>query len=151
MLSLSNRACECQLKMLGKFSCSIQLTYSFITSCSLLMISHPLFAVLYLLIVVSSLFKVTFGIYTFLAIHANPFNICWSISHFLPYLSVIGSSFVFGLPVFCQMNMDFSVADGHLCNMGRMIEEMESKLRNSLDQVIVLLLFKLIKPFLQFR
>lgn len=34
-----------------------------------------------------------------------------------------------------QMNMDFSVADGHLCNMGRMIEEMESKLRNSLDQV----------------
>ncbi|XP_031392763.1 probable F-actin-capping protein subunit beta [Punica granatum] len=34
-----------------------------------------------------------------------------------------------------QMNMDLSVADGHLCNMGRMIEEMESKLRNSLDQV----------------
>ncbi|KAK9111146.1 hypothetical protein Scep_018665 [Stephania cephalantha] len=34
-----------------------------------------------------------------------------------------------------QMNMDLSVADGHLCNMGRMIEEMESKLRNSLNQV----------------
>ncbi|XP_073053150.1 F-actin-capping protein subunit beta [Primulina eburnea] len=34
-----------------------------------------------------------------------------------------------------QMNMDLSVAEGHLCNMGRMIEEMESKLRNSLDQV----------------
>ncbi|PIA47890.1 hypothetical protein AQUCO_01400468v1 [Aquilegia coerulea] len=34
-----------------------------------------------------------------------------------------------------QMNMDFAVAEGHLCNMGRMIEEMESKLRNSLDQV----------------
>ncbi|OVA17029.1 F-actin-capping protein subunit beta [Macleaya cordata] len=34
-----------------------------------------------------------------------------------------------------QMNMDLSVADGHLCNMGKMIEEMESKLRNSLDQV----------------
>ncbi|KAG6774393.1 hypothetical protein POPTR_005G199600v4 [Populus trichocarpa] len=34
-----------------------------------------------------------------------------------------------------QMNMDLSVADGHLCNMGRMIEEMEGKLRNSLDQV----------------
>ncbi|XXG61336.1 hypothetical protein AAC387_Pa04g3022 [Persea americana] len=34
-----------------------------------------------------------------------------------------------------QMNLDLSVADGHLCNMGRMIEEMESKLRNSLDQV----------------
>ncbi|GAB2277790.1 hypothetical protein Dimus_012494 [Dionaea muscipula] len=34
-----------------------------------------------------------------------------------------------------QMNMRLSVADGHLCNMGRMIEEMESKLRNSLDQV----------------
>ncbi|RXH88016.1 hypothetical protein DVH24_037661 [Malus domestica] len=25
--------------------------------------------------------------------------------------------------------------EGHICNMGRMIEEMESKLRNSLDQV----------------
>ncbi|RVW94913.1 putative F-actin-capping protein subunit beta [Vitis vinifera] len=34
-----------------------------------------------------------------------------------------------------QMNMDLSIADGHLCNMGKMIEEMESKLRNSLDQV----------------
>ncbi|GMH01010.1 hypothetical protein Nepgr_002849 [Nepenthes gracilis] len=34
-----------------------------------------------------------------------------------------------------QMNMDLSVAEGHLCNMGRMIEEMESKLRYSLDQV----------------
>ncbi|RZC16484.1 putative F-actin-capping protein subunit beta [Glycine soja] len=36
-----------------------------------------------------------------------------------------------------QMNMKLSVADGHLCNMGRMIEEMESKLRNSLDQVLL--------------
>ncbi|KAM7272365.1 hypothetical protein ACFE04_027028 [Oxalis oulophora] len=34
-----------------------------------------------------------------------------------------------------QMNSDLPVADGHLCNMGKMIEEMESKLRNSLDQV----------------
>ncbi|KAL0352471.1 UNVERIFIED_CONTAM: putative F-actin-capping protein subunit beta [Sesamum calycinum] len=34
-----------------------------------------------------------------------------------------------------QMNMELSVAEGHLCNMGKMIEEMESKLRNSLDQV----------------
>lgn len=34
-----------------------------------------------------------------------------------------------------QMSMDLSIAEGHLCNMGRMIEEMESKLRNSLDQV----------------
>lgn len=34
------------------------------------------------------------------------------------------------------MNMELSVAEGHLCNMGRMIEEMESKLRNSLDQVM---------------
>lgn len=34
-----------------------------------------------------------------------------------------------------QMNMDLPVAEGHLCNMGRMIEEMESKLRYSLDQV----------------
>ncbi|XP_042475300.1 probable F-actin-capping protein subunit beta [Macadamia integrifolia] len=34
-----------------------------------------------------------------------------------------------------QMNMDLSVEDGHLCNMGRMVEEMESKLRYSLDQV----------------
>ncbi|KAL5146731.1 putative F-actin-capping protein subunit beta [Glycine soja] len=36
-----------------------------------------------------------------------------------------------------EISMKLSVADGHLCNMGRMIEEMESKLRNSLDQVIV--------------
>eukprot|EP00256_Glycine_max_P032043 XP_006576588.1 probable F-actin-capping protein subunit beta [Glycine max] len=36
-----------------------------------------------------------------------------------------------------QMSMKLSVVNGHLCNMGRMIEEMESKLRNSLDQVIV--------------
>lgn len=35
------------------------------------------------------------------------------------------------------MSMRLSVADGHLCNMGRMIEEMESKLRNSLDQVLL--------------
>ncbi|KAK2980501.1 hypothetical protein RJ640_022503 [Escallonia rubra] len=34
-----------------------------------------------------------------------------------------------------QMSMDLSVAEGHLCNMGRMIEELEGKLRNSLDQV----------------
>ncbi|KAJ0988573.1 hypothetical protein J5N97_006929 [Dioscorea zingiberensis] len=34
-----------------------------------------------------------------------------------------------------QMSLDLSVADGHLCNMGKMIEEMEGKLRNSLDQV----------------
>lgn len=34
-----------------------------------------------------------------------------------------------------QMNMDLSVADGHLGNMGKMIEEMEGRLRNSLDQV----------------
>ncbi|KAF8377209.1 hypothetical protein HHK36_030582 [Tetracentron sinense] len=36
-----------------------------------------------------------------------------------------------------HMNMDLSVALGHLRNMGRMIEEMESKLRNSLDQVLI--------------
>ncbi|WOL03789.1 putative F-actin-capping protein subunit beta [Canna indica] len=34
-----------------------------------------------------------------------------------------------------QMSLDLSIADGHLCNMGKMIEEMEGKLRNSLDQV----------------
>ncbi|KAF2297497.1 hypothetical protein GH714_024404 [Hevea brasiliensis] len=38
-----------------------------------------------------------------------------------------------------QMNMDLAIADGHLCNMGRMIEEMEGKLRNSLDQRRVIL------------
>jgi len=32
--------------------------------------------------------------------------------------------------------MELAVADGHLCNMGRMIEELEGKLRNSLDQVL---------------
>lgn len=35
------------------------------------------------------------------------------------------------------MNMDLAVEEGHLCNMGRMIEEMEGKLRNSLDQVLL--------------
>ncbi|XP_023643631.1 probable F-actin-capping protein subunit beta isoform X1 [Capsella rubella] len=34
-----------------------------------------------------------------------------------------------------QMKMELAVAEGHLCNMGRMIEELEGKLRNSLDQV----------------
>lgn len=34
-----------------------------------------------------------------------------------------------------EMNMDLPIQEGHLCNMGRMIEEMEGKLRNSLDQV----------------
>uniref|UniRef100_M1BF23 F-actin-capping protein subunit beta n=1 Tax=Solanum tuberosum TaxID=4113 RepID=M1BF23_SOLTU len=34
-----------------------------------------------------------------------------------------------------QMSMKLSVSEGHLCNMGKMIEEMEGKLRNSLDQV----------------
>ncbi|CAH9076519.1 unnamed protein product [Cuscuta europaea] len=34
-----------------------------------------------------------------------------------------------------QMKMHLPVSEGHLCNMGKMIEEMEGKLRNSLDQV----------------
>jgi len=34
-----------------------------------------------------------------------------------------------------QMEADLSLEHGHLCNMGRLIEEMESKLRNGLDQV----------------
>ncbi|GJW55797.1 probable F-actin-capping protein subunit beta [Tanacetum coccineum] len=34
-----------------------------------------------------------------------------------------------------QMKADLSVEDGHLCNMGKMIEELEGKLRNQLDQV----------------
>ncbi|KAG6553246.1 hypothetical protein Mapa_004980 [Marchantia paleacea] len=34
-----------------------------------------------------------------------------------------------------QMENTFDVTDGHMTNMGRMIEEMESKLRNGLDQV----------------
>lgn len=36
---------------------------------------------------------------------------------------------------YLQMSMTLAVADGHLVNMGKMIEEMEGKLRNSLDQV----------------
>ncbi|KAH7838803.1 hypothetical protein Vadar_031345 [Vaccinium darrowii] len=39
-----------------------------------------------------------------------------------------------GMRVGGQMNIDLSVADGHLCNMGMMIEELESQLRNSFDQ-----------------
>lgn len=38
---------------------------------------------------------------------------------------------------YLQMSMILAVADGHLVNMGKMIEEMEGKLRNSLDQVTV--------------
>ncbi|GJT32774.1 integrase, catalytic region, zinc finger, CCHC-type containing protein [Tanacetum coccineum] len=34
-----------------------------------------------------------------------------------------------------HMKADLSVEDGHLCNMGKMIEELEGKLRNQLDQV----------------
>jgi hypothetical protein len=34
------------------------------------------------------------------------------------------------------MSMTLAVAEGHLVNMGKMIEEMEGKLRNSLDQVL---------------
>lgn len=34
-----------------------------------------------------------------------------------------------------QMSENLPVADGHLCNMGKMIEEMEGKLRNSVEQV----------------
>lgn len=34
-----------------------------------------------------------------------------------------------------QMEADSPMAEGHLSNMGRMIEDMESKLRNGLDQV----------------
>ncbi|CAM6112509.1 unnamed protein product [Calypogeia fissa] len=34
-----------------------------------------------------------------------------------------------------QMESDCEVTEGHMPNMGRMIEEMESKLRNGLDQV----------------
>lgn len=33
------------------------------------------------------------------------------------------------------MEDTLDVTDGHITNMGRMIEEMESKLRNGLDQV----------------
>ncbi|TQE06503.1 hypothetical protein C1H46_007874 [Malus baccata] len=45
-----------------------------------------------------------------------------------------------------EMNMHLSIQEGHICNMGRMIEEMESKLRNSLDQALVAL-----KNLLQLR
>lgn len=33
------------------------------------------------------------------------------------------------------MSENLPVADGHLCNMGKMIEEIEGKLRNSVEQV----------------
>jgi hypothetical protein len=34
------------------------------------------------------------------------------------------------------MESDLDVADGHMQNMGKMIEEMENKLRNGLNQVV---------------
>ena len=49
------------------------------------------------------------------------------------------------------MSMTLAVADGHLVNMGKMIEEMEGKLRNSLDQVSasshIYLFFYLVRSF----
>ncbi|KAI3786975.1 hypothetical protein L1987_41095 [Smallanthus sonchifolius] len=33
-----------------------------------------------------------------------------------------------------EMKVDLSVEDGHLCNTGKLIEELEGKLRNQLDQ-----------------
>ncbi|KHN17055.1 Putative F-actin-capping protein subunit beta [Glycine soja] len=45
------------------------------------------------------------------------------------------SSGTFSLSRSISLSGSIRLADGHLCNMGRMIEEMESKLRNSLDQV----------------
>ncbi|GJZ50987.1 probable F-actin-capping protein subunit beta, partial [Tanacetum coccineum] len=39
-------------------------------------------------------------------------------------------------PAFLFMKADVSVEDGHLCNMGKMIEELEGKLRNQLDQAL---------------
>lgn len=39
------------------------------------------------------------------------------------------------------MNENLPVADGHLCNMGKMIEEIEGKLRNSVEQVNYQILF----------
>ncbi|KAM1005817.1 hypothetical protein ACFX14_002734 [Malus domestica] len=52
-----------------------------------------------------------------------------------------------------QMNMHLSIQEGHICNMGRMIEEMESKLRNSLDQLLCFLTCTLtfLHPALQLR
>jgi hypothetical protein len=43
-----------------------------------------------------------------------------------------------GICFYMQMSMTLAVADRHLVNMGKMIQEMEGKLRNSLDQVTVL-------------
>ncbi|XP_050105423.1 probable F-actin-capping protein subunit beta isoform X3 [Malus sylvestris] len=52
-----------------------------------------------------------------------------------------------------HMNMHLSIQEGHICNMGRMIEEMESKLRNSLDQLLCFLTCTLtfLHPALQLR
>jgi hypothetical protein len=50
----------------------------------------------------------------------------------------IGEANIAGICFYMQMSMTLAVADGHLVNMGKMIEEMEGKLRNSLDQVTVL-------------
>ncbi|RXH88011.1 hypothetical protein DVH24_037656 [Malus domestica] len=52
-----------------------------------------------------------------------------------------------------MMNMHLSIQEGHICNMGRMIEEMESKLRNSLDQLLCFLTCTLtfLHPALQLR
>jgi hypothetical protein len=54
------------------------------------------------------------------------------------YTQEISEANIAGICFYMQMSMTLDVADRHLFNMGKMIEEMEGKLRNSLDQVTVL-------------
>ncbi|GJT39389.1 probable F-actin-capping protein subunit beta [Tanacetum coccineum] len=52
---------------------------------------------------------------------------------------------------FHLMKADLSVEDGHLCNMGKMIEELEGKLRNQLDQVYFGKTKEMFKLFIVFQ
>lgn len=83
---------------------------------------------------------------------SGTFNLSGSIRRQVFFLFSFTMDSLSGLPLFIpffshrvlvlssvQMNMDLSIAEGHLCNMGKMIEEMESKLRYSLDQVSLII------------
>ncbi|EFJ21602.1 hypothetical protein SELMODRAFT_102808 [Selaginella moellendorffii] len=62
---------------------------------------------------------------------------CLTSTVMLSFTTKDDPSMSFGLSgsIVRQMEADFPSTEGHLGNMGRMIEDMESKLRNGLDQV----------------
>ncbi|GJZ82022.1 probable F-actin-capping protein subunit beta [Tanacetum coccineum] len=69
------------------------------------------------------------------------YSLCHTLASIASLILVIGTIYELNFRGFLNINRfhlmkaDLSVEDGHLCNMGKMIEELEGKLRNQLDQV----------------